>query len=326
MPVAIGDKFAAIVFGNVRRVNVPAPVQVTNDLSLEAGMVIPLDDHWTNWIGRGAAEAFRDGSITLLAKRASNNPLVLDAESQQLKRLVQSFLYGCCLVSVPDYQPEAVLLVGGVGAAGAEVRELITLHTFYRQQPAPRTTIDANYATTGWTFGQGVDAVFAGADTHRVRRGFNAWLRGVWEKPSNRKLHQFVRSVDGVLHLPQGGSRREFIARSTHLVRSANAHVVLDELYRLRSTEEHLNDWNAYLGPIAGADAQSRYAARAWQAETLASAMYRVLFQAPALRASFVDDAATDAFWVQGGATIQAAWNLQVDLDAAATETGYVGP
>ena len=93
-----------------------------------------------------------------------------------------------------------------------------------------------------------------------------------------------------------------------------------------RSTEEHLNDWKAYLGPISGAQAFDRYAARAWQAETLASAMYRTLFQTAALRASFVDDTTTDAFWTQGGATIQAAWNLKVDLNGAATATGYAGP
>jgi hypothetical protein len=54
MPVATGDKFAAIVLGDVVRVNLPAPVQVTNEISLEPGMVIPLDQHWTNWIGQGA--------------------------------------------------------------------------------------------------------------------------------------------------------------------------------------------------------------------------------------------------------------------------------
>lgn len=326
MPVANGDKFAAIVFGGVRDVNLAAPAQITNELSLESGMTVTLDEHWRNWIGQADAEAFEDGSITLLAKRASANSLRLDAESQELKRLVQSFLYGCCLVGVPSYQPQGLLLVGGVGPDGAEVRELIRLHTFYRQRPATRVPIDGNYGTSGWTYGQGVDAIFAGGDTHRVRRGFNAWLRGVWEEPQNRKLHQFVRSVDGILHLAQGRSRREFIARCTHLVRSRNAYLVLDELYSLRSIEEHLNDWKAYWPQIAGADAQTRYAARAWQAETLATEMYRTLFQSVALRASFADDTATDAFWAQGGATIQAAWPLQVDLDAAAAVAAYAGP
>ena len=138
MPVANGDKFAAIVFGKVRDVNLPALAQITNELSLESGMAIPLDETWTNWIGKAATEAFGNDSITLLAKRASANALVLDAESQELKRLVQSLLYGCCLVGIPSYRPEGLLLVGGVGPDGTEVRELTTLHTFYRARPAPQ--------------------------------------------------------------------------------------------------------------------------------------------------------------------------------------------
>src|SRR5205085_2055659 len=87
----------------------------------------------------------------------------------------------------------------------------------------------------------------------RVRRGIDSLIAG-WKAASlTDRLHRCVRSLDALMKLPQGTSRREFINRLGTFATAPNLTDVADALYRLRSFDEHLTEWPAQLN-VAVAD------------------------------------------------------------------------
>jgi hypothetical protein len=178
--------------------------------------------------------------------------------------------------------------------------------------PMPRvslSTLQSAEAVVG-----GMLTVFGPSDYKRLRRGITALINGWKMHPATDRLHAFVRALDAVMKLPQGKSRVEFARRLAVFATGSALATTADEIYRLRSFDEHLSEWPAALAHISTADQPEFVSRRAYYAEALAAYVYRVLLSDPVLLAMFRTESDVDAFWNGSGS----AWTTKADLDAIA--------
>jgi hypothetical protein len=94
-----------------------------------------------------------------------------------------------------------------------------------------------------------MEHIYAGRpDFRRLRAGLNAVITGVEEPMANERLHQFVRALDGLMMIPWGGGKGVFAQRGATFVCGTDLPNVLEELYKLRNAQEHMNDFKTVLG------------------------------------------------------------------------------
>jgi hypothetical protein len=116
------------------------------------------------------------------------------------------------------------------------------------------------------------------------------------------------------MKLPQGSSRIEFARRLAVFATGSALATTADEMYRLRSFDEHLSEWPVALAHVSAADQPEFVSRRAYYAEALANFVYRMLLSDPILLAMFRTESDVDAFWTSGAA----AWTKKTNLDGIA--------
>jgi hypothetical protein len=208
---------------------------------------------------------------------------------------------------------------GGVTGEKPVVLQVSILPPFYWSplDPMPRVsqaTLLSAEAVVG-----GMLTVFGPSDYKRLRRGINALIAGWKMHPATDRLHAFVRALDAVMKLPQGKSRVEFANRLAVFATGSALTKTADEMYRLRSFDEHLSEWPPQLAQVTTADQPEFVSRRTCYAEALASFVYRTLLSDPRLLAMIRTEADVDAFWVSRGT----AWIDKIDLDAIASRFHY---
>ena len=75
----------------------------------------------------------------------------------------------------------------------------------------------------------------------RLCRVLNAFFSGIVEKDIRERLHQFCRSIKGLIFADQGQATRQFKSR-TELFVGPSHHDFMGNLYQNRSAVEHMND------------------------------------------------------------------------------------
>jgi hypothetical protein len=135
----------------------------------------------------------------------------------------------------------------------------------------------------------------------------------------NVRLHDFVRALEAIVHPAIGVSRRQFVHRCGILSgRSAAARTVFEEAYDLRSAEEHLNEWRT---AVPNEEAVGRLSV---QSEVLACDVYLRLLEDATLRAEFIGDASTQAFWSQIDTVTAARWAPPFKIGEAELRTAGI--
>jgi hypothetical protein len=141
--------------------------------------------------------------------------------------------------------------------------------------------------------------------------------------PQEERLHLFVRALDGLMAIPRGPGQTVFATRGLTFVDAANVDPLLTQMYVLRNTQEHLNDFRPVVAAPNDDEFRRIVSARAYQAEQAALAVYRRIADAPAVRAHFFSDPSTDAFWALDATTRAGIWGARVDLDAIEADHNY---
>jgi hypothetical protein len=187
-----------------------------------------------------------------------------------------------------------------------------TLYPYYRPAKFKRAEIGEDTLRSAAEAAAGLQTIYENKqDYRRLKRGFEAWIKGVREEVGIYRLHQFVRAVEAVVKPSTDQAREQFIERcKLFAVGSAQ---VLAELYDLRTCVEHMNDWRAVLKLDSSQSDQDTVGwKRAYQAELLAGHVYLRILKEDNLRSNFINDDSIDQFWAEPG------WRETINLE---TET-----
>jgi hypothetical protein len=295
-------------------------VDLGGGVSAHPACPIELPAHWREWLGTLQAEVITGANLLIAIEMPSQTPTILDAETQLLDRRLTAMWRGLSLQGVPTYQ-QAKILLGGVDDRGeTSVRRVSTPVTAYRHQFGESLDVSSTVLASAKRFADRIDHVYGAVpDFRRVRAGFTALNKGIEEHTAAERLHQFVRAMDGLMKLPQGAGRREFTNRGPTFVTGTGLNGILEQLYLLRNTQEHLNEFRAVIPAPTQREFDRITSLRAYQAEQAALASYRRLFDGGPLN-DFLTEASIDAFWRLDEAERRRRWGAAFDLDAAAVE------
>lgn len=282
-----------------------------------------LSDMDKGRIGTDYAEAF-EHSIALMASMLSRTAGILDEESKRLEHRAYMLLYGMLMQSVPQFWPGIITMGSKPDDQEPWANRLVVMEQFFRHRDVMLFRVTPDALQLADAVVPGLMEVFPGHDTlefTRVRRGVNSLIGGWKAGPAVDRLHMHVRALDGLMKLAKGAGERQFVDRTMMLATGNRREDIAREIFRLRSYNEHLDDWPSKLGYIKERDRPQFVSRRAFHAEVLAGETYRRMLSDAALRNCFRRNADIDQFW-DGGA---AGWAPKIDLDAHDRRFRFIG-
>jgi hypothetical protein len=296
--------------------DVNVPVDLGGGVSAHPNCPIPVPDHWREWLGSLQTGVIEAANLVLAVEIPSQTPTILDAETHALDSRLTALWRGLLLQGIPTYQ-DIRMLFGGVDDSGqSSVRRVSRPVDAVRHQQGNVFDVTTAVLVNSKRAADRLEGLYAARpDYRRVRAGLHALNSGVEERGLEERLHQFVRALDGLMMLPQGRSRREFIARGPTFVAGTDLPTVLGQLYDLRSTQEHLNELGPVIHVATPIELERVVSRRSYQAEQAALAAYRQLLDGGSL-GDFRTEATIEAFWQLGEGERRRRWGSPLDLDS----------
>jgi hypothetical protein len=298
------------------------------EISLEEGLRVvftppPLmSPRWREWLGSIRADQFERSNLVAIAWERSETPGVVDGQTNRLELKVKRFFDGILLQGTPFGFRGGMLLSAERLVDEFEVRRATNVDPVLAVAGAkPVRLLDAVFREAAQISSILGDRVWTTAAFGRLKRGFGSWRSAVREIFPEERLYGFVRSIDGVMILPPGRGRLLFSQRGQILVGRGSANdLLLDELYRLRNTSAHLKDFEGDLSayPTAGRNVVALM--RAFQAELLATEVYRRILSSQELLEHMRDDESIERLWDLEESEIQRLWRAPIDLETPCRE------
>jgi hypothetical protein len=307
--IPVGSKFACMALEGVSLAgSLSKPLELGDGLQARFEPPFEIPQHWQEWLGSIQTRHFSKSNLFLLATHPSDQ---IGASARELEQKVWSLFYATLMHGIPHYEA-GLLLSGENGPDSVNVRSVTTLYPYYRPAKFKRAEIGEDTLRSAADAAAGLQTIYENKqDYRRLKRGFEAWIKGVREEVGIYRLHQFVRAVEAVVKPSTDQAREQFIERcKLFAVGSAQ---VLAELYDLRTCVEHMNDWRAVLKLDSSQSDQDTVGwKRAYQAELLAGHVYLRILKEDNLRSNFINDDSIDQFWAEPG------WRETINLE---TET-----
>lgn len=297
-----------------------------------------LEPHWVEWLGSIQANSFSDSSLYITAVLQSHHNVENQLPNQFLDTRVRLLHYTLVLLGC-GYN-DAVLMVGGNTSGGSlhigPVRSGLTPCScpYYRKSKRIET-VDLERAATILT---SLEHIYSHAPHplyKRLRKGFNVWIRGSEESLEwTERLHSFVRASEAIIkptmvlrkrRVPGKNTLRRtvrpisatFISRGQTFIGYSNASErLLDWIYDIRSSVEHIKDVMPMVRKARGISVEEAFEFRALQCEILSSTIYSRILGNPELMNCFSTERKVEGFWRRSQDKRRALWGESLDLDA----------
>ena len=315
-PARRNTKFGMLAFDGCSDVNVEGSLMLGNGVSFHPGCPIELPEHWNTWLGSLQSENLTGANLAFTVQIDSETPTTLDAETKQLLEQLLALRFGLFLHGIPEYRNNLIAL-GGIDDEGrTSVRRIEMPGRAYCHRLGRRPTITAESLASTSVCANQILALHRNQDAfRRVRAGLRACAHGMEEPEPAERLHQYVRALDGLTMLRPGEGANLFSQRAQLFATGANIADILVQLYRLRSTQEHLNDFHQVLGELTEAEFQHLGSLRAYQAEQAALGAYQRLLTTPGLLTHLESETSISEFWALDDESRRNIWGPACDID-----------
>ncbi len=312
LPVEPGEKYAVIALD--------AAAEFRQVVDLGAGTyalphaTFELPEHWKKWLGSIQTDAIGRAGLLLLTTMPSRAPGVLDGENQALQRDV-GFLYWGLLASGRVRVEGSGTRVTGAHADGElGVRQVADLDGVQQTRGMLTERVTVEHLRRAAALAANLKDLFTERRMLRMRLAVNTFLLAFSESGLPGRIHQFVRSVDGLTRVTRRG-RTRFKERCELFVGAEQAEVCY-ELYVIRSNVEHFQDPSADLPALDPRADVVRGYRRAHEAEALARYCMARLVEDKHLWDHFADDH-IDGFWAKPADERARIWGAPLDLAAS---------
>lgn len=262
-----GEKFAFFLL-SARHLDshLPKNQQLESNLWVMDKFPLELDNFWKNRLGEFIIEDIQDSPLCIATKCETKKPEALDEENENLKKHVRSFLLGLLLSGYSHYSNRNILLSGSMIDDKPNVRSVNFEEFPIYQAGSPFDKIDVQRLELSKNIANALDKFELqnrrnGSRTHkRIFRALHAYHSALHEEDLGERLHQFIRSIEGILLLKPREGKKQF-SKKSELFLGNKLHEFSTELYTLRCVIEHL------YGPyyFEGSTPQREYRLKIWQ-------------------------------------------------------------
>lgn len=292
------EKFACLAFEGVELADdIPEYFYLGNNSWVIRRAPFEIDSQWKKWLGTLNTEHLEKSSFVIVSKLHSEQPEVLDEENEDLSKKVHSIWYSILMNGIPQIK-------GGMSVKGVrhnhsiDVRSAGKSEYFYRPHLVKPKTITKETIVQSVDLSRNLLKLYFRKGTHiRLKKGRYAWHNGLIEERSDIRLHNFVRMIESIIKPRVGRGKRDFVHRASFFFDHKYRTLLLEEIYELRSSVEHLNDWKKILSDYPESDRQEKAFLRSYQAERLASFMLKKSLVNKKLNGILADDESLDLFW-----------------------------
>lgn len=268
------------------------------------------DDFWIRNKGEMWAEGVRDADLFLVTTLASSNG---DLDRETFENAVQCDLmrHGLALASRHFKCGTGFILSGNNRDGQLSVRQVGETPKLFRHPDARSIQLTRPDFLSAAAFARELYAPFM-TTGHRLKLSVESFMAGMESREAVGRIHYFVRSVEGVIRPRKSSTQKDFVSAVQSVLKSDHRDAI-DEMFRIRSADEHLND---PLDEITGSDDMEKNVVlfrRAAEAEAVARAFLTRALATPALLAQrFPSDPPFSTYWSDEDRRL---WGMPLDLD-----------
>ena len=310
------SKFALLTVNNVFT-DLPATTfQLPDGTWIMPALPVPDLGNWKEWLGFFRLERLRRANLVLFVEEPSNNPGVLDDVHQRLAKDLRLLFFMLHLRPGIEIAEGADLLCGSAERGVTTIQQISQMPTFHQSQGWTRTPITQEWLEDSIEVRAGA-AMMETKKTlfRRVVRGLHTLFKGLREESGQDRLHQFVRSLEGLILPEPGRTKKHFAHRCQTFTReSDNTRVLFEEAFDMRSATEHLNPWDKAVEEYPLHKREDVCLQRTRQIELLACDAYSRLLRDTDLRERFRTDDAIKAFWKLPDHKRYSLWDTCLDI------------
>jgi hypothetical protein len=235
----------------------------------------------------------------------------LDHETIELGNRCDLLRHGLALAS-RHFRCGAGFLLSGTNQRGQlSVRQVGETPTLFRHPDARSIQLTRPAFLSAAVFARELYAPFM-TTGHRLKLSVESFMDGMESREAVERIHYFVRSVEGVIRPRKSNTQKDFVGAVQSVLTSDHRNGI-EEMFRIRSADEHLND---PMDEIAGSDVAEKDAVlfrRAAEAEAIARTFLTRVLERPALLARrFPSDPSASTHWSDEDRRL---WGMALDLD-----------
>jgi hypothetical protein len=154
-------------------------------------------------------------------------------------------------------------------------------------------------------------------DWRRLRRSIDCLTKGSAEpRLQDEKIHQFARSLEGLILPDAGATKRQFVHRlQTFVVANPATEQILGQMFDIRSYLEHLHNALDALPSGTQEERENLLNKRARQIDRLARFAISHVLENDTLCSIFKKDDDIATFWAKLDHERQALWGKRLDIE-----------
>jgi hypothetical protein len=282
-----------------------------NGFSATSALKVELSEAWRADLGSKTTARVTAAGFYILVTSAEAH----DEVFRQLRQQVH-FAYFTCLLSVGFIDHDlSYLLDGRVEDGKMSVKNYAEYPRVLCPSQAPRGKLTKAALERGFVRAKAVSQLFENAAHPRFGRILFAFLQALTHRELDRRLHQFVRCVEGFVYPGRSGLKKRFVERAQLFIGQGSVQrSLLTNLWDVRSVVEHLH------GPFEAIDAPGergrrlRLLRRAIEAEAIARHCIETFLDHPQLWEHFTTNAAAENFWQLSGKKRRDLWGASLEL------------
>jgi hypothetical protein len=319
LEIKVQEKFAAIALPYPWVAdNLPEVTLIGPDLWATRRLPFALGNFWRDTVGSIRADELAESKLFIVSTTSSGESSTLDVEPSNLEARVYHAYWGVLLTGFMRCGKPLRFRGGKLPNGTVEVVSIGDVehphHTL--GTPIPNTAFSADRLLLAGRVADGLGAIVQHQPPRlRINRVLHAFFAGINEVDAANRLHQFVRCIEGFILPARSATERQFKSR-TELFVGPRYHSDFEEIYRIRSSVEHLH------GPfkdIVRATERARRLGlfeRAIQAEDVARYCIRNFLLNSSIWPHFNDDSSAEAFWTLPAHERQTIWGNVINFAA----------
>lgn len=308
------EKFAVLALSGARLSSVfPLALRISDDLVAVRGLPLKVDDSWQEDLGRLNMRDIADCNFSLLTKKLSDRPDVMDDENEALAKRLREILLGILLEGHLKY--DRMFTFGGA-REGTWLRISKFCHgwDYNMEKGSKPLNLCKTMLKAALENAKGLPRFYEEGKSTRLTRGFHAFEQGLKAESYEDRARDFVRAVEALVLPDIGKTRQQFVCRCMTFAKGGKARQTLEDIYDLRSLVEHMHGWDDITERVTMPVKQRPRLLR--QACVLARYCYKRLARCTELIPIFSSDVAIRQFWNKPEAERGAIWGHRLALNS----------
>lgn len=310
--IRLNEKFAFAACAAEIAIDLPQTVLLSEEVQTTRKLPLEINERWTRWLGTARTDYLtRDSTLFLYTSLNSQTAGILDRENTELMGRVSNLF-------------EALLLTGNIAtrapilATGAHDNYGISLRQT-RETAAPLHSgglhfdrVDERMLKEAFDLMSARRRFNTTARYDRIQRIFYIFVEAQREPNPHERLHQFCRTIEGLILPDAGKTQRQFASR-TELFIGPHYHGLMRRLYEMRSRVEHMHDYE-FRADLSERDRRIEVMRMAAFAGYLAKHCLRHFLLTPVLWPHYATAEALAAFWKLDVAERQLIWGEPINV------------